>query len=380
MTAAGRGDSQAGTVRFGLIGSGAITTLSHLPALARIPEARLVATADVDGERAARVAAEGGAEEVYTDFRDLVQSPNVDAVIVAIPNVYHRDAVVAAAEAGKHVFCEKPLATNLRDAREMIAACEAANVKLMVGFNQRFWNQVDVAKEIIDSGALGEIKGFRSVYSEDWDVYPAATRYRYDLAQSGGACIIDLTIHRIDLARYLLGEITSLCAEIKHSVIPPKVDDNVWLLCNFANGATGCISSDRFSPMVANATDVFGTEGTLYLSSETFNPFQSVPLAVYTEKPLDQVPQVITDYIYPTAWWEKPKNEWVSIVPPRDSAYVKELTAFCASIRNDTPPPVTGEDGYKSLEIVLAAYLSVRERRWVDLPLTVDEVAPPDFE
>jgi predicted dehydrogenase len=377
--AATKGTS-SGIVRFGLIGSGAITTLSHLPALAALPEARLVATADLDRERAAEVAAQGGADEVYTDFRDLVASPNVDAVIVAIPNVYHRDAVIAAAQAEKHVFCEKPLATNLRDAREMITACEAANVKLMVGFNQRFWNQVDIAKEIIDSGALGDVKAFRSVYSEDWDVYPAATQYRYDLKQSGGACIIDLTIHRIDLARYLLGEITSLCAEIKHSVIPPKVDDNVWLLCNFENGATGCISSDRFSPMVANATDVFGTQGTLYLSSETTNPFQSVPLAVYTEKQLDQVPAVITDYIYPEAWWEKPSNSWVSIVPPRDSAYVKELGAFCASILSDTDPPVTGEDGYKSLEIVLAAYLSVRERRWIDLPLTVDEIAPPDFD
>ena len=367
-------------VRFGLIGSGAITTLSHLPALAALPEAELVATADVDRGRAEEVAAKGGAREVYTDFRDLVASPIVDAVIVAIPNIYHRDAVVAAAEAGKHVFCEKPLATNLRDAREMVAACRDAGVKLMVGFNQRFWEQVGIAKEIVDSGALGEIKGFRSVYSEDWDVYPAATRYRYDLKQSGGACIIDLTIHRIDLARYLLGEITSLCAEIKHSAIPPQVDDNVWLLCNFANGATGCISSDRFSPMVANATDVYGTAGTLYLSSETFNPFQSVPLAVYTEKPLDQVPQVISDYINQTAWWEKPTNSWVSIVPPRHSAYAKELGAFSDSILNGTKPPVTGEDGVKSLEIVLAAYLSVRERRWVDLPLDVDEVEPPVYE
>jgi predicted dehydrogenase len=346
--------------------------------LEKIPGATISLVYDSNEGRATEVASKTNAK-VAKSIDQLVSDPEVDGVIVATPNLYHREAVLAAAAAGKHVLCEKPLATNLRDAREMVAACRQANVVLQVGFNQRFWPQVRMARDWIDRGVIGTPQGFRSVYSEAWTAYPAETRYRYDLALSGGASIIDLTIHRIDLARYLVGEIAEVCAIVDHRVIPDKVDDNVWLLVKFASGASGVISSDRFSPMVSNATDVFGDLGTLHLSTETMNPFQSVPLAVSSSKALDDLPADLKNYYWPTAWWEGFRGGWISAIPQRNSPYLDELLAFTEAARTGSEPPVTGEDGFAALEVVLAAYKSVREHSWVSLPLNEDEVAPPDF-
>jgi Predicted dehydrogenases and related proteins len=353
--------------------------LSYLPAIAKIPGASISMVYDPDRKRVTALASEVDAR-VAESIDQLVNDPDVDGIVVATPNLYHSEAVLAAAAAGKHVLCEKPLATNLRDGREMIAACRGAGVVLQVGFNQRFWPQVRLARDWIDRGVVGTPQGFRSVYSEAWTAYPAATRYRYDLAVSGGASIIDLTIHRIDLARYLVGEISEVCAIVDHRVIPDKVDDNVWLLVKFASGASGVISSDRFSPMVSNATDVFGDLGTLHLSTETMNPFQSVPLAVSSSRPISELPDDLKSYYWPIAWWEGFQGGWITASPTRNSPYQEELLAFIEAAQTGSEPPVTGEDGFAALEVVLAAYKSVREHSWVRLPLKEDEVAPPEFD
>ena len=197
------------------------------------------ASIDPDAGRATALAEENGAK-AYAELDALLGAKDVDAVIVATPNLFHGEAVIAAADAGKHVLCEKPLALDIQTARKMVEACAAKTLVLQVGFNQRFWAQVQIAKSLVDSGFIGDVHGFRSVYSEKSTAYPAATRYRYDLKQSGGATIIDLTIHRIDLARYLIGDFSAVVAELAHSVLPDKVDDNVWLLARFKNGARGC--------------------------------------------------------------------------------------------------------------------------------------------
>jgi predicted dehydrogenase len=241
-----------------------------------------------------------------------------------------------------------------------------------VGFNQRYWRQVAIAKGLIDSGFIGTIHGARSVYSERWNVYPAATRFRYDLARSGGATIIDLTVHRIDLLRHLVGNMTAVFAELTHSAVPDPVDDNVWILARFANGARGCLSSDRFSPAIADGTDIYGSEGTIHIATETQNPFHAAPLAVYTEKPANELPDVLREAHYPEAWWKGFQGGWISVKPPRSNPYDAQLAAFVDSIRNGTPPFISGEDGLRAQEVVQASYLSMRDGGWVGLPLPDD--------
>jgi len=359
-------------LRIALVGAGAIMRLSHAPTVRRSNEATLAAVFDVDRGRAEALARDFAIPRHAAELAAVVEADDVDAVIVATPNAHHREAVVAAARAGKHVFCEKPLSVDVAGARAMLEACAAARVVLQVGFNQRFWTQVGIAKALLDSGFVGKVHAFRSVYSERWNAYPAATRYRYDLAQSGGATIIDLTIHRIDLARHLLGDFSAVFAELVHSAVPDKVDDNVWLLARLASGARGCLSSDRYSPAIGDGTDIYGTEGAIHLATETINPFHAAPLAVYTEKSAADLPDILREAHYPDAWWKGFDGGWITVKPPRRNPYDAQLAAFCRSIREGRPAAPGGMDGLRAQEVVQAAYLSRRDGRWVDLPLPAD--------
>lgn len=358
-------------IRIGLIGAGAIMRLSHGPVISKSRDAELAAVFDPDSERAKAIAADFGGR-AFDDLEAMLDKGGVEAVVVATPNRFHADGVVAAAAHGKHVFCEKPLAIDVADCRRMIEACEQAGTVLQVGFNQRFWSQVQIAKGLVDAGFIGKVHQMRSIYSEKSTAYPAATRYRYDLAQSGGATIIDLTIHRIDLARYLVGDFASVFAELAHSEMDEKVDDNVWLLARFASGTRGCLSGNRYSPAIGDGTDLYGTEGTIHIASETLNPFNAAPLAVYTEKSAKDLPEVLREAHYPDAWWKSFDGGWITVKPPRRSPYEAQLKSFCDAIRAGRQAVVSGDDGLKAQEVVQAAYLSLESGGWIDLPLPAD--------
>lgn len=358
-------------VRIGLIGAGAIMRLSHAPTIKASHCAELVAVYDVDIKRAESITNEFGGKP-FDQLDKMLSLKNLDAVVVATPNKFHEAGVIAAAAHGKHVLCEKPLSVDAAGGKRMIEACANAKVILQVGFNQRFWGQIEIAKALIDAGFIGKIHQMRSVYSEKSTVYPASTGYRYDLGLSGGATIIDLTIHRIDLARYLVGDFTGVFAELIHSELPQLVDDNVFMLTRFEGGARGCLSGNRYSPNIGDGTDLYGTDGTIHLASETITPFASAPLAVYTEKAAKDLPDVLREAHYPEAWWETFKGGWISIKPARKSPYAKQLNAFCQSIVEGTIAKITGEDGLRAQEFVQGAYHSMNVGTWVELPLAND--------
>ncbi len=358
-------------VRIGLIGAGAIMRLSHGPVISGSEDAVVAAVFDPDRPRAEAIAGDFGGT-AYDDLEAMLDKGGIDAVVVATPNRFHAEHVVAAANHGKHVFCEKPLAVTVADCRRMIEACERSGTVLQVGFNQRFWGQVQIAKSLLDAGFIGKVHQMRSIYSEKSSAYPAATRYRYDLAQSGGATIIDLTIHRIDLARHLVGDFASVFAELAHSEMTEKVDDNVWLLARFESGTRGCLSGNRYSPAIGDGTDLYGTEGTIHIASETLNPFNAAPIAVYTEKSAKDLPDVLREAHYPDAWWKAFDGGWITVKPPRRSPYEAQLKAFCTAIRTGAPAVISGHDGLKAQEVVQAAYLSLQSGGWIDLPLAAD--------
>jgi predicted dehydrogenase len=358
-------------IRIGLVGAGAIMRLSHAPTIKASDCAELVAVFDADLKRAEAISADFGGKP-FDNLERMLETPGLDAVIVATPNRFHEEGVVAAAGHGKHVLCEKPLAIDVASARRLVEACERASVVLQVGFNQRFWAQVEIAKQLIDAGFIGKIYQLRSIYSEKSTAYPASTRYRYDLAQSGGATIIDLTIHRIDLARHLIGDFSGVFAELVHSELPEIVDDNVFMLTRFANGARGSLAGNRYSPNIGDGTDLYGTEGTIHIASETNAPFASAPLAVYTERFGADLPDVLREAHYPDAWWKSFEGGWITVKPPRRSPYGKQLAALCESIRQCKPARITGLDGVRAQEFVQGAYLSMHSGTWADLPLPED--------
>ncbi|MFY0409762.1 Gfo/Idh/MocA family protein [Solicola sp. PLA-1-18] len=368
-------------LRIGVAGAGAIVRLSHLPAITRVPGVRAVALADPDAGRVNQLADEYEAT-AYPNYTQMIAEADLDAVLVAAPNHLHLDIVAKAAARGLHVFTEKPVAHNLEDARAIEAACDEAGVVTQTGFNQRYREPVQLAKQGLEAGMVGDVLSFRSVYSESYAVYPSATGYRYDLAQSGGASILDLAIHRIDLARHLVGDIVEVCATVDHRTIPHAADDNVFLLLRFDNGATGVISSDRFSPQVSNATDLYGPVGTIHLSTETRNPFQSVPMAFSSQLPASELPEPLANAEWPSAWWlDYTPGAWVSVSPTRGNPYDAEWTAFAAAVAgHDTLSRPTIHDGVRAQEVVTAAYRSVREHGWVSLPLTDAAEPVPTYE
>jgi predicted dehydrogenase len=363
-------------VRVGAVGAGAIVRLSHLPAIARVNGIVAAAVADPDQSRAQTLAKEYDAQ-AFTEYKAMIDQEDLDAVLVAVPNHLHREIVEYAAAAGVHVFVEKPVAHTLEDALAMQTACDAAGIVTQTGFNQRYWEPVKLAKQGLQAGVVGGLHAFRSVYSESHAVYPAATAYRYNLNQSGGASILDLGTHRIDLARHLVGDIVEVCATIDHRTIPFPADDNVFLLLRFESGVTGVISSDRFSPQVSSATDLYGDGGTIHFSTETINPFSSAPLAFSSLLDKADLPAEYSQADWPQAWWlDYQPGSWISVHPPRANPYDREWAAFVAAVHGqDDPDRPTLADGVRAQEVVTAAYRSVREHRWVSLPLT-DPVEP----
>lgn len=345
--------------------------LSHGPVIAKSDFAEVAAVFDMTLARAEAIAADFGGK-AFDNLEAMLDKGDVDAVIVATPNNAHHDGVIAAAEHAKHVLCEKPLSLTVAECQRMVDACDNAGVVLQVGFNQRFWGQVQIAKALIDAGFIGKIHQMRSIYSEKASAYPAATRYRYDLAQSGGATIVDLAIHRIDIARHLVGDFTSVFGELTHSELPEKVDDNIWLLTRFEDGGRGCISGNRYSPDIGDGTDLYGSEGTIHIASESINPYNASPLAIYTEKSAKDLPDVLHEAFYPDAWWKTFGGGWITVKPPRRSPYEAQLRSFVSAVRGEQPVEISGMDGLKAQEVIQAAYLSMHSGTWVDLPVAAD--------
>src|SRR5687767_3574827 len=212
-----------------------------------------------------------GWDEGATDWREVIKRKDIDLVDVCTPGDSHADIAIAAARAGKHVFCEKPLANSLKDAERMLAAVEQAGVSHMICHNYRRIPAVMLAKQLIMEGRLGEIRHYRGTYLQDWMSDPAAPfNWRLDRTKAGSGALGDIASHSIDLARFLVGEITEVSADLKTFVtkrpvramavtsglpaVAPKerrrevtVDDAALALVHFTNGAIGTIEATRMA-------------------------------------------------------------------------------------------------------------------------------------
>jgi myo-inositol 2-dehydrogenase/D-chiro-inositol 1-dehydrogenase len=188
-------------VGIGIVGSGFIAG-AHAEAFARLPRATVRAVASRSAGRAAEFAGRWGVPAWLTDFRELADRPDVDVVCIAAPNALHRDIAVAAAQAGKHVICEKPLARTLREADEMISACAAAGVLLMYAEEICFAPKYVRAKELADEGALGEVYLVRQTEQH----FGPHSDWFWDPEQAGGGVLMDMGCHGIEFARWVLGK------------------------------------------------------------------------------------------------------------------------------------------------------------------------------
>lgn len=332
-------------------------------------------------------AAQLGWSDVVTDWKDLIARDDIDLIDINAPSDAHKEIALAAAKAGKHIFCEKPLALTLSDAREMLQAAEEAKVAHMVGFNYRFSPAVKLAKKLVESGRLGKIYHFRAWFLQDWIMdpeFPLVWRLQKDIAGSGSHG--DLGAHLIDLAHYLVGDIHEvigmsetfikkrpIAAEMtglsaKGSKDAPKgpvtVDDATLFLARFASGALGSFEATRFAAghRSTNSFEINGSLGSVKFDFERMNE-----LEVYftsDEEDVQGFRRVLaTDpaHDYAEAWW--PPGHTIGF----EHTFIHEILELTNALRENRLPQPNFHDGVKCQAVLEAVERSIDERRWVEI-------------
>jgi predicted dehydrogenase len=312
----------------------------------------LVAIAGRNEEAVAEAARRYGFAEYVTDWKTLVADPRVELFDNAGPNNLHAEPTIAAAEAGKHVICEKPLGRDADESYETWQRVQAAGVKHMCAFNYRFVPAVRLAREMIEAGELGEILHFRGSYLQEWGATDAAV-WRFDRAVAGSGALGDLGAHVVDMARYLVGEIASVAARTPTFHPGREVDDAVESVVSFEGGAIGTIEASRFATGRKNAFtwEINGSKGSLRFDLERLNELE-VHLTDSTPGSRAQGFRTVLvsepDHPFWEHWW--PQGHMIGW----EHTFVHELHHLLAAIREDTPVGPHGatlEDGYRAAEV-----------------------------
>ena len=256
----------------GIIGCGKISQVRHIPEYSDNPNAKLIGFFDLARERAEQMAAKYGGK-VFDSVEELLADPAIDAVSVCVANNMHADVTIAALKAGKHVLCEKPMATNIEDCERMVEASRQYGRFLMIGQNQRFALAHSEARKLIKQGAIGKVVSFRTTFGhsgpETWSITPGPGTWFFDKKAAVMGVLADLGIHKTDLIQFILDDtITAVTARI--STIdkryadgsPIGVDDNAICIFEMAGGAVGTMTASwTFYGQEDNSTIIYGTEG-----------------------------------------------------------------------------------------------------------------------
>jgi UDP-N-acetyl-2-amino-2-deoxyglucuronate dehydrogenase len=339
-------------IRFGVVGCGVIAP-HHAKAAIAAPDAELVACCDIIPERAEKFAAEFGIPKVYTDYSQLMADPDIDAVNVCTPSGLHGDVTIAAAKAGKHVLCEKPVDITLEKIDEMVKACRDAKVKLAVIFQRRtspLWGKI---KKVIDDGKLGKlvlcdlyIKYFRS------QEYYDSGEWRGTWALDGGGCLMNQGVHMIDILRYLAGPADTMYALADHLVRKIETEDTACAVIKWKSGAFGVLQgTTSVTPGLKHRLEIHGEHGGVVVEGESILRW-SVPDVPNPEEAKDEVGDTSGDAKAITS-----------------DGHTIQLIDLCEAIRNDRDPMVTGEEARKAVELILGVYKSAQSGQVVKFPL-----------
>jgi predicted dehydrogenase len=323
---------------------------------------QLVAIAGRNEEAVAEAAQRYGFAEHVTDWKALIADDRVQLFDNAGPNNLHAEPTIAAAEAGKHVICEKPLGRDAAESYETWQRVQAAGVKHMCAFNYRFVPAVRLAREMIAAGDLGEIHHFRASYLQEWGTTSAEV-WRFDKALAGSGALGDLGAHVVDLARYLVGEITTVSAQVATFQPGREVDDAVESVVGFENGAVGTIEATRFATGRKNSFrwEVNGSRGSVAFDLERLNELQ-VHLTDTSPGGLAQGFRTVLvsepDHPFWEHWW--PQGHVIGW----EHTFVHELHHLLTAIRDDSdvaPHGATLEDGYRAAEVCDAMLRSAEQ-------------------
>ncbi|QKS70139.1 Gfo/Idh/MocA family oxidoreductase [Paenalkalicoccus suaedae] len=338
-------------MKVAVIGCGSIAQHRHLPEYHANDAVEIVAVVDINEERAKQTADKYGAK-AYTDYKEVLAIDDIEAVSVCTPNYLHAPISIDALEAGKHVLCEKPMATSKEEAVNMIAAANNAGKKLMIAHNQRFVPSHKKARDIIASGELGKIFSFRTAFGhggpERWSADGMDSWFfRKDEAFIGA--MGDLGVHKTDLLRYILGEeFTEVGAFVEASAKENStVDDTAVLMLKSESGIIGSLAASwSYTAGEDNSTVIYAEKGILRLED-------------------DPVHSMIVQY--KTGEVVKYELGGIQTNDSGGQTNTHVIDQFVTSIQDDVEPPVSGEEGMKSLNIILGALEANETKRIVSL-------------
>lgn len=339
------------TLKAAIIGCGSIAEKRHIPEYAANKQVEIVAVCDIVGERAEKMASQYGAK-AYTDYKEIMQVADVDVVSVCLPNNLHAPVSIAALQAGKHVLCEKPMATSKEEAEAMIEAARVSGKTLMIAHNQRFVASHQKAKEILDSGKLGKIYSFKTTFGhpgpEAWSV-DGADSWFFNKEQAFIGAMGDLGVHKSDLMRYLLGEFSEVGAFIETNAKQnTDVDDNAVCILRTESGIIGTLAASWAYTAGSgdNSTIIYGENGTLKLEAD---------------------PEYSLIEEYRTGEVIKHQLGKIQTNDEGGQTTTHVIDHFVESILEQKAPLITGEEGYKSLQVILGALESQETKQIISL-------------
>ena len=325
----------------GIIGAGRIGKVHARTIIQGIPEAEVVSIADINLAEAENLAKRLGVKHYSNDYKDVINNPGVDAVIICSPTNTHAQYIIEAARAGKHIFCEKPIDLDLETIRGALEVVNECNVKLMVGFNRRFDSNFRKIKQMVVAGEIGD-PHILKITSRD----PAPPPMDY-IAISGGM-FLDMTIHDFDMARFIVGsEITDVNVDAA-IMVDPRIGeagdvDTAIITLKFENGALGVIDNSRKATYgYDQRVEIFGSKGMIRVDNNAPDNHKYYnENGVHASLPLNFFMDRYTE------------------------AYEREIKDFCESIVENKPVSVSGTDGLQAVAVGLAAKKSFSEKHAV---------------
>jgi len=336
-------------VGFGIIGCGMIAEF-HRTGIEKCAQAELCAVCDPIPERADTFAAKHGVKRWFYDFKDLVAVPEVDAVCICTPSGLHAEPVIAAANAGKHVLCEKPLDVTLEKIDAMIAAVRRSGVKLGAVFQSRIQPDCMRVKQVIEQGLLGRIlqADLRTKWHRTQEYYDSGA-WRGTFALDGGGCLMNQGIHGIDLYQWLVGPITALYGKVATMNHKIEVEDSAYAICELAGGGRGVIMGSTCAyPGFPTRIEIHGDKGSICIEDAKIVSWD----VIGQEKPADLKigggagvggagdPKAISSYGHETL-----------------------VADLARAILEKRDPMISGAEARRAVAIILAIYQSSREGR-----------------
>ncbi len=339
----------------GIAGCGAIAVRRHVPEYEANPNARIVGLFDVVAERAAELAAQHGAKS-YHDFEEMLSDPEIDAVSICTANRFHAEMAIKALNAGKHVLCEKPIATTLEDAQRMVEAAERQGKNLMIAHNQRLSPIHVRAKELLRDGWIGRPLTFRSFFMhkgpETWSVDKGKGTWFFDKSKAFLGAMCDLGIHKIDLIRWLLddefSQVTAMLGTLDKKDAqgnPIALDDNGMCVLRTRSGVMGIIGAGWTCYCgEENSTTIYGTEGVLRLNEDPKYPI--IVERTNGDRVCMEMGRLQTN-----------ENQTSSGV----------IDQFVDELMRGVPPAIDGREGMKTMEVIHACAESSETGRMVSI-------------